>query len=140
MLLDTIKQDVQIARKERDVLRRDTLTLVLAKIQVAAKGSQSGAVDDYAVIKILKTALEAEEGLRANLIHLDRSTDEVSRAIEILRSYLPSELSEDQLRDEINAALGDKRGPAFIKTMIECLKGKGLAFDTALLSKLVKGD
>jgi uncharacterized protein YqeY len=141
-LKETLQEDWKQALKARDKLKADTISMVKAAIlQVEKNGS--GQLDDDAIIDILarevkqrrESIVEFEKGNRQDLI--DKSKAE----IEIVLSYLPQQLSEDEIYEivrltayEVGANSMKDMGKV-MSAVIERVKGKA---DGKLVSAIVK--
>lgn len=107
-LKERLRADLTVSIKARDPLRSSTLRMVLSAITNAeVSGKQARELSDEDVIGVLgseaKKRREAAEafdaGDRAELAQKER--DEA----EILADYLPEQLSEDEVREIVRAAV-----------------------------------
>ncbi len=110
MLIDTIRQDLTTAMKARDQLRTRTLRAVIAAVQEAqVAGAEAKVLSDDEVQQVItaqvKRRLEAaeafEQGGRAEKAAAERAEKDV------LETYLPAALSDDELDTLIAAALAE---------------------------------
>lgn len=118
MLIDEIKTANINAMKARDNTARAVLSVVLTKyklqeVELKAAGKEIGDKELLAIIqKVLKELADEKEGyLKVN--NIERA-DNVSKQEEVLSSYLPKQLSEQEIRDII-ASLEDKSVPSVMK-------------------------
>jgi uncharacterized protein YqeY len=141
-LKERLQEDWKQALKAKEKLKADTISMAKAAIlQVEKNGS--GQLDDDAIIEILarevkqrrESIVEFEKGNRQDLI--DKSKAE----IEILLSYLPQQLSEDEIYEivrvtayEVGANSMKDMGKV-MSAVIERVKGRA---DGKLVSALVK--
>jgi uncharacterized protein len=147
MLRDDINTALKNAMKAGDARRVSTLRLVNAAFKnadIEARGQGKGplAEDDILPLlqKMIKQRQEAVElydkGGRAELAQQER--DEIA----IIAGYLPKQMSEDEVKAAISAAIAET-GAAGMKDMgkvIAALKGKFAGkMDFAKASGLVKG-
>jgi uncharacterized protein YqeY len=110
----TLREDMTTALKAKDALRLGTLRMALAAIQVESKaGTVERELSDDEVRKVLarevKKRKEAAEAFSAGG-RTDRAETELAEA-DILESYLPQQLSDDELAALVTTALeGVDRG------------------------------
>jgi uncharacterized protein YqeY len=103
-----ISQDLRTAMKAREVLRVSTLRLILSEIERKEKEKGLPAEEDaiiqilYSMIKKRREAIELFiKGGRQDL------ADKEGLEIPIIESYLPQQMSEDEIRQEAVAALSE---------------------------------
>lgn len=116
-LADTVKQDLTSAMKAGESKRVAALRLVLSELQKAAK---DGDADELAVLRRerkrrLESAKAFREGDRPEL-----AAGEEAEA-EIIAAYLPAELSDDELRAIVAAAI-EESGASSPKDMGQVMK------------------
>lgn len=119
MLIDTIKADITTATRMRNQLASDILKVVLGECQTKNNFS-----DDF----IIKYCRDIVKG-NTETMKFGESV-KLSRENELLRSYLPNELSKEELEvyagqisGEIKAAQSDKHA---IGVLIKYVKSLGL--------------
>ena len=107
-LADRVKQDVSAAMKAGEKDRVGTLRLVLSELQKAAK---EGSDDELAVLR--RERKRRHESARA---FRDGGRPELAEAEEaeavIIESYLPAELSDEELRAIVAAAVSESGAAA----------------------------
>jgi uncharacterized protein YqeY len=100
-LADTVKQDLHSAMRSGEKERVGALRLVLSELQKAAK---DGNGDEVAVLR--RERKRRQESARA---FTDGGRPELAAAeeaeAEIIEAYLPAELSDEQLREIVSAAV-----------------------------------
>jgi uncharacterized protein YqeY len=146
MLRDDINASLKDAMKAGDARRVSTLRLVNAAFKnadIEARGQSKGPLgeDDMLALlqKMIKQRQESVElydkGGRADLAQQEREE------IAIITAYLPKQMSDDEVKAAISAAINDT-GAAGMKDMgkvIAALKGKFAGkIDFAKASALVK--
>jgi uncharacterized protein YqeY len=147
MLRDDINNALKDAMKARDERRVSTLRLVnsaLKNADIEARGQGKGPLGDDELLgllqKMIKQRAESielfEKGGRAELAAQER------QEVAIIASYLPKQMSEDEVKAAIADAIRDT-GAAGMKDMgkvIAALRGKFAGkMDFAKASALVKG-
>lgn len=116
-IADTVKQDLTTAMKAGEKDRVGALRLVLSELQKAAK---EGGDDELAVLRReRKRRHEAAKAFR------DAGRDELADGEEaeatIIEAYLPAELSDDELRAIVTAAVAET-GASTPKDMGQVMK------------------
>jgi uncharacterized protein len=147
MLRDDINTALKAAMKAGDARRVSTLRLVNAAFKnadIEARGQGKGPLGEDEMLallqKMIKQRQEAVElydkGARPELAQQEREE------IAIIAGYLPKQMSEDEVKAAISAAIAET-GAAGMKDMgkvIAALKGKFTGkMDFAKASGLVKG-
>ena len=126
MLQGQIKTDMQIAMKEKDELRLNTLRSVLAAIvneQIAEKKKAEEEISDENLYKILQKLVKQrndsfkqyEEANRPELAEVER------KELEILKQYLPAEMEGEELESivkETIATMEDKNQGLIMKSVM----------------------
>ena len=138
MLALKIRDDLTVARKERDKLRTTVLTTMLSEIRNKEIEVQHELTDDEVVEVVnrqIKRRREAAEQMRAGARE-ELALKEEQEA-ELLKAYLPQQLSEADARAIVRAAIdgGAKDVGAVMKAVMPKLKGK---FDGKETNRLVR--
>lgn len=106
MLKTDLEASLKQAMKSGDTTRRDILRVVLTTIKLA-EVEKGTAIDDAVVISILqkevKTHKESIEG--AKMANREDLVAQFSAELLILQEYLPEQMSEDELKGIIKAAI-----------------------------------
>ena len=137
-LKDTIRDELNAARKERDKLRTVLYTSTLSEIKYkeVELGREANDADVIDVInKALKRRKEAAEQMRAGN-RIDLAEKEEQEAA-LLSKYLPAQLSEADVRGFVREAIAsgaDNMGAVMGKIMPK-IKG---AFDGKEANRIVK--
>jgi len=116
-LIDTVKQDVAGAMKAGEKDRVTTLRLILSELQ---KDEKEGAGDEVAVLRReRKRRLEAARAFR------EGGRDDLAEGEEaeaaVIETYLPAELSDDELRAIVQGAVAET-GATSPKAMGQVMK------------------
>lgn len=105
-LTEQLHADMQTAMRDGDTMRRDTLRMVMAAAQIAAKDKRSALTDAEALEVIgreVKKRRESVEAYRA-AGREDLAAQEQAE-IDILTPYLPEQLAEDEVRTLVVEAI-----------------------------------
>ncbi|HUB73729.1 MAG TPA: GatB/YqeY domain-containing protein [Solirubrobacteraceae bacterium] len=133
-ILDQIKVDMQGAMRAGERERVGALRLVLSELQKAAK---EGGADELAVLRReRKRRLEAATAYR-EAGQEERARGEEAEA-ELIGSYLPAELSEQDLRELVERAVRAS-GASSVKDMGAAMKHAMAAVDGRADGKRVSG-
>lgn len=145
MILDKINEDYKNAVKEKDEAKRDTLNMLKSAIkyrEIELRGNNKELTEEEIIsviqkeIKKRKEAIELyEKGGREDLASKER------REVEILESYLPKQLTEDEIRQmckEVIESVGASSPSDIGKVMKEIMpKVKGRA-DGSVVKRIVE--
>jgi len=130
-LKERITQDMKEAMKERDILKVSTLRLLLAEIK-NKEIDKKGELTDEEILSLIQKAVKQREesieqyrkGNRSDLVEKE------TKEIEILKSYLPEPLSEEELDRIIEetikevGAMGPKDMGKVMKAIMPKVKGR----------------
>jgi uncharacterized protein YqeY len=122
-LKDRLQSDLTTAMKSRDELRTATLRMALTAVRMEeVSGKSARELDDAEVVTVLgreskkrREAAEAFDGAGRP----DRADRERAEG-EVLAGYLPAQLSDDDLRDLVTAAITETgaEGPRGIGAVV----------------------
>ncbi len=107
-LLKQLRKDNMQAMKEHDTVKKAVLGMVISGIALGEKekGVELSKADELTYVqrelKQTRDALEQTPSDRADLI------EETKKKIEILESYLPKQLTEEEITEVIQKILADK--------------------------------
>jgi uncharacterized protein YqeY len=140
-LTEQLQADMKTAMRDGDAHRRDTLRMVIAAAQNAAKEKREPLSDEEALAVITKEVKKRRESIKA---YEDAGRDDLAAKeqseIEVLAPYLPEQMSEDEVRAlvvEVVAASGASSARDMGRVMGQLMpKTKGRA-DGKLVSSLV---
>lgn len=141
MLEEKILNDYKEALKAKDRIKSATLSFLRAELINLAIAKKKKEIDDNDVITVIRKQVKAHQdsieqfkiGNRQDLV------DKESRELEILKSYLPPELSTDEIKKIIEEAI-TKTGAKDMKDMGRVMKEVMLEISgqAKLISELVK--
>ena len=137
-LKDTIRDELNAARKQRDKLRTVLYTSTLSEIKYKEVELQREATDADVldvINRAIKRRREASEQMRAgNRVDLAEKEDQEAA---LLSKYLPAQLSEAEVRTLVREAItsGANNMGAVMGKIIPSLKG---AFDGKEANRIVK--
>ena len=141
-LKETLLQDLKVAMKEKDTIRKNTIQLVRAGVLQIEKDNHVE-LDDEGVLDVVAKELkkrrdslpEFEKSGRTDLI------DNLNKEIEVLLGYLPEQLTEDEIKKIVEETITET-GASSMKDMGKVMgavspKVKGRA-DNRVVSGYVK--
>lgn len=141
-MFESIKKDLVSSMKEQDKFKTSVLRMLKSALQ-AEEINKKSELNDNEVLNIIKKQVKVrtaslDEYKKYNRIDL---ADDLAKEIEILKSYLPEELSKDELNKIIEEQF-DILKPTSIKDMGKVIKELsslvGTRADMSEVSKIVK--
>ncbi len=96
MLKEKINADYMTAFKSKDTVAKNLLSVIKGEIQTLEKNSGVTNLSDDDVIKILAKTRKSLEETRSKF-----PSDQVTTELYIVETYLPKQMSEDEIRSKI---------------------------------------
>jgi len=120
-LKSRIQADVNAARKERDKLRVLVLSTLLSEIR-NKEIDGGGPLDDEGVLQVLTKGIKQRSDAAQQMRDAGRPelAEQEDAQSEILKTYLPQQLTEDEVRRLVREAIAsgaDQMGPLMGKIM-----------------------
>ena len=139
---DELLQDLKEAVKNKDTLRKDTITMLRAAILQVEKDSQKTLTDDEICAIVAKEVKKRKESVKE---HEDAGrqdiADSLKQEVEILSKYLPEQLSQEEIVKLVEDAVKESgaASPRDMGKVMSILRPKtaGKA-DGKLVSDIVK--
>ena len=141
-LLDQINQDIKSAMLEKRVLERDTLRMLLAEIKRYQIDEKTEATDEVVLTIINKMVKQRKDSIEQ---FTKGSRDDLASKekdqLEVIKQYLPEQLSEDKIREIVEAAVNSTQASSMqdmgkvMGAIKSELQGKA---DMGLVSQIVK--
>lgn len=141
-LKETLMGELKTAMKEKDEIRKNTITMVRAAILQVEK-DQRIILDEEAILEVIAREVKKR---RDSLPDYERSNrpdlvEQIKTEIDILLKYLPAQLTEEEIREIVKAAV-DEVKPQSQKDMGKLMavimpKVKGRA-DGKIINQIVK--
>lgn len=138
MIIDNLKKANIEAMKSKDNDARAALSIVLTKyklqeVEARSQGKEIGDAECLSIIqKVLKELSDEKEGYLK--VNNQERADKITKQEEVLKGYLPKQLSEEEIRKEI-ASLEDKSIPSIMKHFKANFAGK---VDMSLVSSIAR--
>ena len=104
-------QDYKDAMKNADVLKKNTVNMVRAAIKQHEVDQRVTIEDDADIVKIIKKQVKMRADALEDFIKAGRDDmlEGYKKEIEILQSYLPEEMGEEEIRAKV-AEIAEKLG------------------------------
>ena len=141
-MFEQIKKDLVSSMKEQDKFKTSVLRMLKSALQSEVINKKRELTDDE-VLKIIKKQVKVRTASYEEYKNYNRMdlVDDLANEIEILKSYLPEELSENELNKIIEEQF-DIIKPTSIKDMGKIIKAissiVGTRADMSEVSKIVK--
>ena len=141
-LKDKLMLDLKEAMKEKDTIRKNTVQLVRSGVLQIEKDKKIE-LDDEGVLDVITKELKKRRDSMPDYVKSGRQDliDNLNKEIEVLLTYLPKQLTEDEIRESVEEAVKET-GATTMKDMGKVManvtpKVKGRA-DNKIVSGLVK--
>ena len=136
MLQTDIKNDMIKAWKAGDMLTKNVLNLLLGKIKNKAIDLKVDELSDSEALVIVQKFIKELEDERESFRKADRNENVVNLTLQlsVIQNYLPKQLSEDEIRAEINK-LEDKSMKSIMSYFKTNFVGK---VDMSLVSRIAR--
>ena len=139
---EELLQDLKEAMKNKDTLKKDTITMLRAAILQVEKDSQKTLNDDEICAIVAKEVKKRKESVKE---YEDAGREDIAenlkKEIEILSKYLPEQLTEEEIRKMVEDAVKESgaASPRDMGKVMSILRPKtaGKA-DGKLVSDIVK--
>jgi len=105
---DKISQDIKEAMKSRDAARLSTLRMMLAELITKEKEKGIPVTPEQAV-QVLQTMVRKRKDAIEQFRAANRNdlADKEAAEVAVIQSYLPAQLSEDDVRAHVHAAIAE---------------------------------
>ncbi len=142
-LKEQLFNDLKAAMKEKDTVRKEIIQIVRAGVLQIEKDSKIDDLDDDRVLSVISKEIKKINDVLPDFKRADRQdlVDEANRKIELLKAYLPEQLSEAEIEGIVTEAIS-KTGASTMRDMGKVMgavtaETKGKA-DNKLVSEIVK--
>lgn len=116
-LKDTLMEDLKTSMKEKDNLRKNTITMLRSRIKQYEVDNREDANDDLIMQMIQKELKERSDTLESlKDSNRDDLIEDTKAEIAILEKYLPKQLSDDELAEITEKIIADTKAES-IKDM-----------------------
>lgn len=139
---ETLKSDLKAAMIAKENFKRDTIRFLMAAIK-QIEVDERIEIDDAGIYKLIQKSLKQREDSASQFKEAGRDDlyEKEMKEAEILKVYMPKQLSEEELTTVINATIA-KLGASSMKEMGMVMKAVneevGSSADGKTISNLVK--
>lgn len=143
-LKEQLMADYKEAMKNHDSVKKETVNLVRAAIKQHEVDQREELTDDADIVKIIKKQVKMRTDALADFAKAGREdmVDGYKKEIEILQSYLPEEMSDEEIKakvQEIAGSLGIEEGMQNMGTLMKNVMAELKdAADGSAVNKAVK--
>jgi len=139
MLKDKLKKDSAEALKNHNQKMVDTLRFLISLIDKKELSLPVGEMTEAEEIRVLRKELKNKEESREMFVRGDRSdlVAQLDYEIEIVKSYLPAEITDDQIKKVVDEVIGGKENN-FGLVMKEVMTKLGGEVEGLVVAKIVK--
>lgn len=141
MLKEVLKKDEIAAMKARDKAKVNVLRMISAEIKAYEVNNRQDIPDDEVIRIIDKNIKQTKETLEyAEKANNQEKIDEGNFALEILKQYLPQQLTEDEVKEMLNEIISTNNYTVadmgkIMKEIMPKVNGK---FDRSKINPMVK--
>lgn len=142
-LKEQLFNDLKTAMKEKDSVRKEVIQIVRAGVLQLEKDNKIDNLDDDSVLTVISKEIKKINDVLPDFKKAERQDliDEAEKKIELLKAYLPEQLSEAEIEKVVASAI-EKTGAATMRDMGKVMgavtaETKGKA-DNKLVSAVVK--
>ena len=140
-LLTQLRKENMQAMKDHDTVKKGVLSLVISSIALAEQEGGKVLTKDEELTYVQRELKQTREALAETPASRQDLIDETNRKIAILESYLPKQMSEDEIRAAIEKIMAEnnlepvkKSQGVIMKSMMAQYKGK---IDGKMVSKIL---
>lgn len=138
----TIQRAMMQALKDKDMQRKDSLSMLLSALKAKAKDKQADLTPEEEDTIILKEIKQTQETLDSAPSDREDIASECRARLAVLREFAPVQMSEEEIRAAIKKVLGElsidsptvKEKGRIMKSLMPLVKGKA---DGGLVNRLV---
>ena len=107
-LKDKLMNDLKEAMRDKDIVRKDTVQMVRAAILQTEKDNKT-TLDDEKIIEVIAKELKRRRDVLPEYVKCGRQEliDKINKEIEVLLTYLPKQLTKEELLEIVKDAIKD---------------------------------
>jgi len=98
-MLERIQNDIKTAMKEKNIEVRNILRMIMSKAKDIAKSDKNRDVTSEDVMTAIHRQIKQNKETISFAEKENRDTNKEEKEIEILMSYLPEQMTEDEIKD-----------------------------------------
>ena len=136
MIIEKLKKDKLQAMKDKNVVLRDLIGIVLTNIQVKEKEKSNVELSEKDYIKIIEKEMKQIEDTISFLKDENQIKDEKVK-LEYLNQFIPEEMSEEEVKKELENLIKENNLDKWnIWAIMKIAKEKGLPLN--IVNKLLR--
>ena len=136
MIIEKLKQDKLQAMKDKNVVLRDLIGIVLTNIQIKEKEKPNVELSEKDYIKIIEKEMKQIEDTISFLKDENQIKDEKVK-LEYLNQFIPEEMNEDEVKTELENIIKENNLDKWnIWAIMKIAKEKGLPLN--IVNKLLR--
>ncbi len=143
LLKEQLFNDLKQAMKEKDTVKKEIVQIVRAGVLQIEKDNHIDNLDDEGVLGVITKEIKKLNDVMPDFEKAERQDliDVANKKLELLKAYLPEQLSEESIIEIVNEAI-NKTGASSVRDMGKVMgavsaKTKGRA-DNKLVSEIVR--
>ena len=137
-LKERIQTDFILAFKAKETVKKDTLNLLKSKITETEKAKGNASLEDTEILKVIASCIkqrkqsidEFTKGGRLDLVEVEQGE------LTVLESYLPTQMDETKIKEEITTMLHEFVGQTNIPKVRGQIMGKFNRLFTGMFDNL----
>lgn len=142
MIKEELMKDLKEAMKERNVIKKDTITMLRAAILQVEKDKQI-TLDENQILEIVAKEVKKRKESKDEYVKGDRQdlVEKLDVEIEVLSKYMPKQLTEEEICEIVKEAIKEENAqtPRDMGKVMKNIKPKVAArADGKLVSEIVK--
>ncbi|AAD35772.1 glutamyl-tRNA amidotransferase [Thermotoga maritima MSB8] len=141
-LKEKLMSDLKEAMKNKDMVRMNTLRMILTTLKNLEVEKMKEATDEEVMEALMKEAKKRREAIEEYEKHgREELAEKERKELEIIESYLPKQLSEDEIRKIVMEAINEVGASSpkdlgkVMKVVMPKVKGRA---DGKLVNKMVR--
>lgn len=144
MLMEKIREAMLTARKGTDTVARNLLITLYSEAQAVGKNKRNGDTTDEEVVAVVKKFIaNLEETVRLLntrnfLVTRNQDAHAQTHELEILRTFLPRQMTEQELTQVVQAMVAAHAGANMGQIMAQLKAAHAGTYDGKMASQVVK--
>jgi uncharacterized protein len=137
-LMEKLQADQLVARKNRASVPAALLTALIGEAAMVGKNAGNRASTDDEVLAMIRKFLKNAEETQARLREAGKDTATITEEIQILSSYLPQQMTDEQLSAAIAGIIQGMSNPNMGAIMKALKENYGGLYDGRRANELIK--
>lgn len=138
MLMEKIREAMLTARKGTDTVARNLLITLYSEAQAVGKNKRNGDTTDEEVVSMVKKFITNLEETVRLLTARNQDAHAQTHELEILRTFLPRQMTEQELCEVVQAMVSAHAGANMGQIMAQLKAAHAGTYDGKMASQVVK--